>query len=276
MPRSPKRAIASGWGGGLSSGASTEGTIAVASCSERAEQAPVGGSVGRPASPPSARPIPRRRLPARRPAGWAKATSGVLSETPRGRPGERTAKRRAADARSSRRRGRSPAASAPRSDSRRRRSGRPHIPPRPSRRGPRSGRPRGRLAPSRRSRHRGDCAQPPPRLRSQLDHGALHRERHALRRQRGGPPARSSAASVRSGRWWKSNTARAPARRPSSTAYSAAACPKRPSDASSSPGQLGVVDQQVGPRCKLERGRVVLAAAVLAPRPSAVGQWSGM
>ena len=190
--------------------------------------------------------------------------------------GERTAKRRAADARSSRRRARSPAASAPRSDSPRQRSGRPQIPPRPARRGPGSGRPPDRLAPSPTITASGRLvpAAAPACAHSSITEPCAAKVTSEVPSRSRRPASSSSAASVRSGRWWKSTTALAPARRPSSTAYSAAACPKRPSDASSSRVQLCVVDQQVGPPCKLKRSRVVLAAAAW-PRAQGGGTMVG-
>ena len=202
---------------------------------ERSEQAPVSISVGAQRC--------RRALDRSCNGGCLTSVQGMCegdlgrlsARRPQVRHGERTAKRRAADARSSRRRARSPAASVPRSDSPRQRSGLPQIPPRPARRGPGSGRPPDRLAPTDDRPRRVDSSLPLPPPRSQLDYGALRGEGHVEVPSRSRRPASSSsAASVRSGRWWKRATALAPARRPSSTAYSAAACPKRPSDASSS------------------------------------------
>ena len=73
---------------------------------------------------------------------------------------------------------------------------------------------------------------------------------------------RSTSASTRSGRWWNSTTRRAPARAPSLTAYSAAAWPKDPSASTSSARRWASWIKQIDVAGQLERRLVVLADPV--------------
>ena len=86
---------------------------------------------------------------------------------------------------------------------------------------------------------------------------------------------RSTSASLRSGRWWKSATRRAPAMVPSRDRVFGGRMAERPFGFHLLGPEVGVVNQEIDVVGQPE-GASWYSPMPPGPGPSAVGQWSGM